>query len=47
MDSFGAKSTFTFEGEEYEIYKVSALKEHGYDIPKLPYSLRARPRRLG
>lgn len=40
MNSFQAKKTLTSGGIEYEIYSLKALKEKGFDISKLPYSLR-------
>ncbi|HSI73172.1 MAG TPA: aconitate hydratase AcnA [Fimbriimonas sp.] len=40
LNSFGARSTFNFEGTDYEIYSIAALKQKGYDVDKLPYSLR-------
>lgn len=36
VNSFGAKSTLTVEGTDYEIFRVSAVKGHD----KLPYSLK-------
>ncbi len=40
LNSFGARTTFNFEGTEYEIYCNNALKDKGHDIDRLPYSLR-------
>ena len=40
MDSFGARTAFNYEGETYDIYCVTALKAKGYDVDRLPYSLR-------
>jgi aconitate hydratase len=40
MDSFGAKATFTSGGRDLTIYRLDALKEKGYDVQRLPYSLR-------
>ncbi|MGV3615518.1 MAG: aconitate hydratase [Fimbriimonas sp.] len=40
MNSFGAKSTFTSGGRDLTIYRLDALKEKGYDVNRLPYSLR-------
>ena len=37
VDSFGAKSTLTVGGTDYEIYRVDTVA--GYD--KLPFSLKA------
>ncbi|HMA37642.1 MAG TPA: aconitase family protein, partial [Chloroflexia bacterium] len=40
MDSFGARSTLTVGGREYEIYRLDALARAGLDVRRLPYSLR-------
>jgi aconitate hydratase len=40
MDSFGARSTFNFQGKEYTVFRPTALIDKGYDIARLPYSLR-------
>jgi aconitate hydratase len=40
VNSYGAKATFSSGGTEYSIYRLDALKEKGYDIGRLPYSLR-------
>jgi len=40
MDSFGAKTTFNCGGKDYEIYCLRALEEKGFDVGRLPYSLR-------
>ncbi|RYG19336.1 aconitate hydratase, partial [bacterium] len=40
MDTFGARSTFETGGKSYEIFRLSALKDKGYDVGRLPYSLR-------
>jgi len=40
MDTFGARSTFETGGKAYEIFRLDALKEKGYDVGRLPYSLR-------
>ena len=40
LNSFQAKKTLKSSGVDYEIYSLKALKEKGYDIGKLPYSLR-------
>jgi aconitate hydratase len=38
-DSFGARSTLSVSGREYEIYRLDALQER-YDVARLPYSLK-------
>ena len=40
MDSFGARSTFESGGESYEIFRLDALEKAGFDVGRLPYSLR-------
>jgi aconitate hydratase len=40
MDSFGAKTTLSFEGQNYEIFCIRALEEKGFNVKRLPYSLR-------
>ena len=40
MNSFSAKKTLTSNGTEYQFYSLKALKEKGYAIDRLPYSLR-------
>ena len=37
-DSFGARSSLTVGGEQFEIYRLDAIKEGHVD--KLPYSLK-------
>jgi aconitate hydratase len=39
-DSFGARSTLRVGGREYEIFRLEALAREGYDVGRLPYSLR-------
>ena len=39
-DSFGARSTLRAGSREYEIYRLTTLEEHGFDVQRLPYSLR-------
>ncbi|HEV3049761.1 MAG TPA: aconitate hydratase AcnA, partial [Longimicrobium sp.] len=39
-NSFGARSTLSVGGREYEIYRLSALQGEGVDVARLPYSLR-------
>jgi len=40
VNSFGAKATFSSGGSDYEIYRLDALAAKGFDIGRLPYSLR-------
>ncbi|CAN5653688.1 aconitate hydratase AcnA [soil metagenome] len=40
MDSFGARSTLRVGDREYEIFRLDALEKEGYDVSRLPYSLR-------
>ena len=40
LNSFNAKKSFTSGGTEYQIYSLKSLKERGFEIDKLPYSLR-------
>ena len=40
LDSFQTKGTLKVGGTEYEIYRLSALKQHGLDVSRLPVSLR-------
>jgi aconitate hydratase len=40
MNSFDAKATFTSGGASYEIYRLDALAKRGFDVGRLPYSLR-------
>jgi aconitate hydratase len=39
-DSFGARSTLRVGGREYQIFRLDALARAGYDVSRLPYSLR-------
>jgi aconitate hydratase len=39
-DSFGARSTLAVGGRSYEIFRLSALAQQGWDVSRLPYSLR-------
>jgi aconitate hydratase len=39
MNSFGAKSTLSVDGREYEIFRLDALQKR-YDVARLPYSLK-------
>jgi aconitate hydratase len=38
-DSFGARSTLSVGGREFEIFRIEALQER-YDVARLPYTLR-------
>ena len=40
MDTFGSRSTLRVGSREFEIYKLSAVEQHGCSIRHLPYSLR-------
>lgn len=40
MDSFGARSVLNVGGQEYEIYRLQSLADQGYDIARLPFSLK-------
>ncbi|MFQ3677458.1 MAG: hypothetical protein SNJ74_05925, partial [Fimbriimonadaceae bacterium] len=40
MNSFQAKSELQHDGKTYTYYRLDALKEKGYDIDTLPFSLR-------
>jgi aconitate hydratase len=39
-NSFGSRSTLLVGNREYEIYRLDALEKHGFNVAKLPYSLR-------
>ncbi|MFS8638548.1 MAG: aconitase family protein, partial [Gemmatimonadota bacterium] len=39
-NSFGSRSTLRVGDREYEIFKLGALEKAGYDVARLPYSLR-------
>ena len=39
MNSFGAKSTLSVDGREYEIYRLDALQAK-YDVARLPFALK-------
>jgi aconitate hydratase len=39
MNSFGAKSTLSVDGHEYEIFRLEALQSK-YDVARLPYALK-------
>ena len=40
MDSFGARSTLQVGGRAYEMYRLDALAKEGYNLQRLPYSLK-------
>ena len=40
MNSFGARGSLTDKGRTFEIYRLRALEEHGFNVARLPYSLR-------
>jgi aconitate hydratase len=40
MDSFGARSTLRVGDGEYQIFRLGALEQHGFDVARLPYSIR-------
>src|SRR5688500_4047834 len=39
-DTFNSRTTLKVSGEKYEIYRLDAVKKAGFDIEKLPYSLK-------
>lgn len=39
-NTFGARSTLEVGGKSYTIYRIDALAKHGFDVQKLPFSLR-------
>ncbi|HET7274828.1 MAG TPA: aconitate hydratase AcnA [Longimicrobiaceae bacterium] len=39
-DSFGAKSTLRVGSKEYQLFRLDALEKEGFDVGRLPYSLR-------
>ena len=40
MDSFGTASQLQVGDRSYKIYHLDALKQHGFAVERLPYSLR-------
>jgi aconitate hydratase len=40
MDSFGTASELQVGDRSYKIYRLGALKQHGFAVERLPYSLR-------
>ena len=39
-DTFGSRSTLEVNGKSYEIHRLKALETAGYDVSRLPYSLK-------
>jgi aconitate hydratase len=39
-DSFGARSTLEVSGRSYEVFRLDALADRGYDVSRLPYSIK-------
>jgi len=40
VDTFKARSTLDVEGKSYEIYRLQAVADAGFDVSRLPYSLK-------
>ena len=40
LNSFQSRATLAVDGQTYTIFRLDALKERGYDVSRLPYSLR-------
>ncbi|MHB8635868.1 MAG: aconitate hydratase AcnA [Fimbriimonadaceae bacterium] len=40
MNSFNARGALTVGGTSYDIYRLGALREHGFNVDRLPYTLR-------
>jgi len=40
MDSFGSASELRVGSRNYRMFRLSALQQHGFDVGRLPYSLR-------
>ena len=40
MDSFGAAAELRVRDRQYTIYRLAALERYGFDVSRLPYSLR-------
>src|SRR5688572_8736003 len=40
MNSFNAKGTLRSGDAEFEIFRLAALESEGFEIPRLPYSLK-------
>ncbi len=39
-NSFNARSTLDVGGKQYEVFRLDALRDQGYDLERLPYSLK-------
>ncbi len=39
-DSFGARSTLAVDGKSYQIHKLEALERRGFNLARMPYSIR-------
>jgi len=39
-DSFGARAPLVIDGQRYTIHRLDALSRHGFDLSRLPYSIR-------
>ncbi|HZY58959.1 MAG TPA: aconitase family protein, partial [Candidatus Binataceae bacterium] len=39
-DSFGARATLSVDGKNYEIHKLEALERRGFNLSRMPYSIR-------
>lgn len=40
MNSFGARTTLAVGNRQYEIFRLDALEKRGWNVNRLPYSLR-------
>jgi aconitate hydratase len=39
-DSFGARTTLTVDGKNYQIHKLEALERRGFNLSRMPYSIK-------
>ena len=39
-DSFGARTTLSVDGKKYEIHKLEALERRGFNLSRMPYSIK-------
>src|ERR1700674_3000004 len=39
-NSFRARSTLTFDGKSYTIYKLDAFEKPGFSLARMPYSIK-------
>ena len=39
-DSFGARTTLSVDGKNYDIYKLEALERRGFNLGRMPYSIK-------